>query len=132
MELAFTIPGRPVTWQRTNDVRGRRVTDAEQRREKRRIAMLARAALPSGWPTDAEYAIEVIGYWPDRRFGDVDRLVSLTMDALEGVAYRVDRQVVAQGGARRVDRERPRVEVCVAPLREGESVDVTMTIGGAK
>lgn len=131
MELRFTIPGRPVTWQRTNDVRGRRVTDAEQRKEKRRIAAIARAALPPGWPTDAEYAIEVIGYWPDRRFGDADRLTSLSMDALEGVAYRADRQVVAQAGVRRLDREHPRVEVCVVPLEAAEHVDVMMTIGGA-
>lgn len=128
MELRFTIPGRPVTWQRTNDVRGRRVTDAEQRREKRRIAAIARAALPPGWPTDAEYAIEVIGYWPDRRFGDADRLVSLTMDALQGVAYATDRQVSDQCSGRRLDRGNPRVEVCVVPLGAGETIEITMTI----
>lgn len=128
--LAITIPGRPVTWQRTNDVRGRRLTDAGQRREKRRIAALARAALPPGWPMDAEYAIEVIGYWPDRRFGDVDRLVSLTMDALEGVAYASDRQVAAQGGARRVDRKNPRIEVCLVPLRRGEEASIGIELSG--
>lgn len=129
--LAFIAPGRPVTWQRTNAVRGRYVTDAKQRAEKRRLRQLARAALPPGWPLDAEYAIEVIGYWPDRRYGDADRLVSLAMDALEGVAYRVDRQVCAQSSVRRLDRERPRVEVCVGVVGPGEGVSVELTIGGA-
>lgn len=133
-ELRFTIPGRPVTWQRpTDDGRtGRRnVTTAEQRAEKRRIATIARAALPRGWRLDGEYAICVIGYWPDRRLGDSDRLVSLTMDALEGVAYRTDRQVGAQGSARRIDRERPRVEVhVVAYDPAAERADIEITIGG--
>jgi len=135
-ELRITIPGRPVTWQRpTDDSRsGRRnVTSADQRAEKRRIARYAAAALPPGWRTDREYAVEVIGYWPDRRFGDADRLVSLTMDALQGVAYRADRQVGAQGSARRVDKTNPRVEVhVVAYDPDRESPEIGITIGGGK
>lgn len=126
--LRFTIPGRPVTWQRPNEVRGHRVTDAAQRAEKRRIAAIAKRALPKGWPTDAEYAVEVVGYWPDRRYGDMDRLVSLTMDALQGVAYLTDRQVAAQGSARVLDRERPRVEVTVAALGEAERASVSIEV----
>lgn len=128
-EFRFTIPGRPVTWQRTNDVRGRRVTDAAQRAEKRRIAAIARAARPRGWPMDLEYAVAVEGYWPDRRFGDSDRLVSLTMDALEGVAYPKDREVSAQGGVRHVDKLRPRVEVHIVafdPRRERAAIEITI------
>lgn len=93
MIVEFTIPGRPVTWQRTNDVRGRRVTDAKQREAKQRIGGYAADVRPEGWPMDAEYVVTVAGCWPDRRFGDVDRLLSLVMDGLEGVLYETDRQV---------------------------------------
>src|SRR5690606_36666151 len=64
----------------------------------------------------------------DRRFGDADRLVSLTMDALQGVAYATDRQVSDQCSGRRLDRGNPRVEVCVVPLGVGETIEFTMTI----
>ena len=113
MEFTFTVFGRPRTWQRTNDVRGRRVTDKAQREAKRQIAWLALAARPKGWPMGAEYEVITLGVWPDRRYGDVDRLSSLVMDALEGVAYEQDRQVAAQTSARALDRDNPRTEVIV-------------------
>jgi len=137
MMFSFTIPARPrklggkprpVTWQRTNHYAGKRLTDKAQRAEKGRIASIARRAVPRGWPLDAAYVVEVIGYWPDRVFGDTDRLVSLPMDALEGVAYRTDRQVVAVAGGRDVDPENPRTEVTVAVVDETERAEITIAI----
>jgi len=119
-EFSFTIHGRPVTWQRTNDVRGRRVTDAKQRAAKTRIALHARVARPRGWPLDAEYDVVTLGYWPDRRYGDVDRLSNLVLDGLEGAAYKSDRQVCAQSSRRYLDKEHPRTEVTVRVLEGDE------------
>jgi hypothetical protein len=116
MRLEFTIPGRPITWQRTNQVKGRRVTDAKQRAAKQAIGLQALSALPKGWPLDASYSVDVIGYWPDRRFGDADRLTSLVMDGLEGAAYKLDRQVVDQRGRVRLDKGNPRTVVVVEVL----------------
>jgi hypothetical protein len=127
MELSFTIGGRPKTWQRTVAHEGKRLSEKEQRAVKKIIGMRALAARPAGWPLDASYAMEVIGYWPDRRCGDADRLVSIVMDALEGVAYKADRQVRAQCSAVLLDRLVPRTEVLVVPYDEGVHVPV-MTI----
>lgn len=113
MEWRFTIPDRPATWQRTNPYKGRLLTDTKQRAAKARIGWIALAARPKGWPLDREYIVDVRGYWPDRRYGDADRLTSLVMDALEGIAYAKDRQVADQSGKRRVDKEHPRTEVVV-------------------
>lgn len=119
MEWSFTVPGRPVTWQRSGVHEGKRLTQKEQREAKKNIAWAATMQRPKGrWPMDVVYAIEVIGYWPDRRFGDVDRLVSIVMDALQGVAYKEDRQVRVQTSSMLLDRENPRTEVLVVPYRE--------------
>lgn len=130
--LSFEVPGRPVSWQRSNDVRGRRVTDAAQRAAKRVYAAAALAARPRGWPLDRTYAVEVIGYYPDRRYADSDRLVGLVLDALEGVAYRTDRQVGVQAGLRcLVPKGEERIAVTVVPYDEGDHVEVTIAIGRA-
>lgn len=119
MQWSFTVPGRPVTWQRSGVHEGKRLTQKEQKVAKAAIAWAATAARPKGrWPMDVVYAIEVIGYWPDRRFGDVDRLVSLVMDALQGIVYKEDRQVRVQTSSMRYDRSNPRTEVLVVPYRE--------------
>lgn len=138
MQWAFTVPGRPVTWQRSGVHEGKRLTQVEQRKAKKTIAWAAVAARPKGrWPMDLVYAIEVIGYWPDQRFGDVDRLVSLVMDALQGVAYKEDRQVRVQASSMLLDPENPRTEVLVVPYREGLVVPVvnielrSLPLGGA-
>ena len=130
MEWSFTIPGRPVTWQRPGVFEGKRLTQKEQKPAKEHIAWHALAKRPRGrWPMGAVYAIEVIGYWPDRRFGDADRLMSLVMDALEGVAYKADRQVRAQASAMLVDRENPRTEVTLVPYDEArERPIITITL----
>jgi hypothetical protein len=118
MELSFTIPGRPMTWQRTVAYQGRRLTETEYRKAKQHVGMRALAALPKRWPKDCVYAMEVIGYWPDRRFGDSDRLISLVMDALEGIAYKYDRQVRVQTSSVLLDKDEPRTEVLCVPYDE--------------
>jgi len=123
-EFSFTIEGRPATWQRTNHVlQGKRLirkTPKKAREAKRRVHMSAWQARPRGWPLDAEYEVVTVGYWPDRRYGDVDRLSSLVMDGLEGVLYAQDRQVVAQSSRRYLDKEHPRTEVTVRVLEGDE------------
>lgn len=118
-ELRYVVPGRPQTWQRTNEVKGRRVTDAAQREAKRTHQLHALAALGprrASWSLDGAFEIEVIGYWPDAVVGDSDRLAGLPMDALQGIAYRADRQVRDEAGRVRIDYDRPRTEVVVRRL----------------
>lgn len=119
MQFAFIVEGRPVTWQRTREYQGRRITDAKQREAKKRLGFLALRARPTGWPLDALYSIDVLGVWPDRKLGDADRLTSLVMDALEGVAYVKDRQVRRQSGRMEVDKSHPRTEITVAVITAG-------------
>lgn len=137
--LVFTVPGRPVSWERNGgDGRsGRRhVTTAAQRAEKKRIWLCARQALGAKpWDRSGEFVVEVRAYYPDRRFGDVDRIPGLDLDALEGLAYEKDRQVCDLVVRRRVDKARPRVEVVVRPFihlspEDERAVETALVIDG--
>lgn len=103
--IAFVVPGRPLTWQRRVDPRGRfdargKAAAAYQvlvRDHARRAVGFAKRSGMT-WPLDAEYGVRVVGVWPDAREGDEDRLRSLVYDALEGVCYATDRQVKINDG----------------------------------
>lgn len=120
LEITYVLEGRPVTWQRTTPDRrsGRaHVTEHSQRlaKEAHRWAAIHAMRLHGIAPGNhvGEYEVEVVGYWPDGNVGDSDRLASLVMDALQGVAYRSDKQVKRETGDVRIDRARPRTEVCI-------------------
>lgn len=125
-ELRYVVPGRPVTWERKRlDGRGRKVrtfTSDEQERAMAAHQWHAVAALGprrAEWALTGAFEIGVMGYWPDAVVGDVDRLLSLAMDALQGIAYRTDRQVrllgrtgiVADGSPERVEVVLRRLDV---------------------
>lgn len=100
MTLTYTVPGRPTTWARKRlDTRKRKpLTFTSDEQKLAMVAHQLHALVALGphratWGLDGAFAIGVLGYWPDAAVGDVDRLVSLAMDALEGIAYRKDRQV---------------------------------------
>lgn len=108
--LTYTVPGKPVTWQRDNVYKGRFITDKGNRTAKRAHAWAFTAARKhKAWTLDGAFAIEVVGFYANARVGDVDRLATLAMDALEGVAYEADRQVrslsasIATGSPERVE-----------------------------
>jgi Holliday junction resolvase RusA-like endonuclease len=117
----WTVPGRPVSWQRMTPVAGRPTMPAKARAAKRLYQLAARAGRPAGWRLDAPaYVVTVRAYYPDRRYGDVDRIVGLPLDAMEGVAYGTDRDVCELRVLRHVDRARPRLEVRVKALESDE------------
>ncbi len=123
-EFSYIVNGRPVSWARTNIVRGRPMTDAKQRRAKQAHAWVAAATISAYWPglgrmvwpLTGAFAVEVRGYWPDAKVADADRLASLALDALQGVAYETDRQVRRVVSEVHADGSPERVEVTVRRL----------------
>ena len=91
--ISFIVPGRPVPKGRPRVVRGHAFTPAATVAAERKIALIARiaGARPIGGPV----SIRAIFIFADRRTrGDVDNLSKLALDALNGVAFKDDRQVV--------------------------------------
>ena len=69
-----------------------------------------------GPDADHEWSVTVEAYYPTRVMGDIDRVTTLVLDALEGLVYVSDRQVASIRGERFVDRDNPRTVVRVARM----------------
>lgn len=130
-ELAVIIEGRCVPWQRGATYQGRRLTPKAQREYQRAVrwaGMCALAERGGPWPDRSRFAVELVVYEPDARRRDLDNQAKTVLDAMNGVVWADDSQIDALTVVRRLDRERPRVEVLVAALREGESASVDIVI----
>ena len=107
----FTVPGQPVPKARARTVRGHSYTPEPTRRYERAVAVLAQAA--GLRPTTAPIVLTVVAYMGDRRRRDVDNIAKAIQDALNGVAYADDSQIVDLHAHKRIDRDYPRAVVTV-------------------
>lgn len=121
-EIRYVLEGRPVSWRRPNIVNGRPMTDVGQRaaKEAHQWAAIRAGAVTRDVDAEGRYSVEVIAYYPDERQGDADRILGLPLDAMQGLIYENDRQVAEVVCRRRIDRNRPRVEVTITRLRGNE------------
>jgi hypothetical protein len=75
------------SWARARSHGARRYTAPAHREAVACHRLHALAARPDGWRTDGVYRVEIVYYSPDMRRRDCDRVASLVLDALVGVAY---------------------------------------------
>lgn len=80
----------------------------EAREYKQNVALLARVAKAK--PFDGNVFVNVRVYRP-RQSGDLDNRLKVVLDALQGVCYHDDKQVVKIIAERFDDPKHPRVEV---------------------
>ncbi len=106
--IRLTLPYPPSVNRMYRAFRGRQILSREGRAFKDRTASLAIGANPlSG---DVRVTLGV--YRPAKR-GDLDNTMKAILDALRGVAYFDDKQVIAIDAERFDDKREPRVEVMV-------------------
>lgn len=79
-----------VSWSRAGDSRGRRYTPKRHREAVEFHRKVAIEARPDDWDTRLRCSVRVSYSSPDRRLRDCDRVLSLVLDALRGVAYEDD------------------------------------------
>jgi hypothetical protein len=134
-EIAYTVPGKPASWARkrvATRTRGgkslrkpRFFTDDKQAAASARHAAAFVEALgyragrvppDVSWPTAGAFSVEVRGYYASAVVADADRLASLALDALQGVAYATDRQVRRVVAEVHADGSAERVEVRIVRL----------------
>lgn len=112
--VRFVVDGKPQGKQRPRLGKGGRVyTPKATKRYECAIAWAALGVRPRSWSLAGRFRIEVIGYYPDARRRDGDNLLKLAMDALNGVLYNDDSQVIEASVSKAIDRQRPRTEVAV-------------------
>jgi Holliday junction resolvase RusA-like endonuclease len=122
--LRFTVPGAPVPCARARVFKDSRTgktrsanparTTAYKRAARTHCALAANLAR---WKPDAggEYEVVLVVYRA-KRVGDLDNYYKGVIDAMKGIAWVDDRQVVEAHVTLRVDRVNPRVVVSVAKL----------------
>lgn len=87
-------------------------TTDEARDYKKQVALLGKV---NGWrPFDGDVSIK-IDVWRPRKIGDLDGPLKVGLDALNGVAWTDDKQVVHLEATRHDDKENPRAEITVVP-----------------
>lgn len=94
-------------------VRGRMVKTAEARRYFQRVALEARTQ--GARPLAGPLCVSVTAYRP-RRAGDLDNVLKASLDALKGIAWEDDSQIVELQALRLDDRANPRLVVTVEEL----------------
>jgi hypothetical protein len=117
--MTYTVPGRPFTWKRA-DGRGKRRFNTREHEAAKVVHHLAFAAARGRrhWPIDGAYELGVRGVYPDARCGDLDKLIAIVMDGLEGIAWTKDRKVRRYIEPTEIvcDGTAPRVEVTIRRL----------------
>ena len=111
--VCFTIPGQPLPKQRARVMKGYSYTPKETVAAEKRIADYARIAQAK--PTRNPIHLVLRFFRGDLRRVDLDNLAKLVQDALNGVAYADDSQIVLLTAAKGIDREFPRTEIEVRP-----------------
>lgn len=111
----FVVPGDPVPQPRPRVFKNGGVgEDPRATRQKQATIMAARRQKAPRVPGEVE--LSVVYHRATARRCDVDNLLKLTLDALNGTCWLDDTQVVSVHARKTVDRENPRTEVYVRPF----------------
>lgn len=107
-----TLPVPPSTNRYWRKYRNKIVVSDEAKDYKEAAGLLALAAGVVCLEGDVIIAVDV--YRHEKR-GDLDNYLKVLLDALQGVAYRNDSQIIEIRARRFDDKKRPRAEVTIEP-----------------
>lgn len=116
-EVAFVVPGSPVPKERARVVRGHAFTPERTRTAEAAIAWAAKAA--GVVPLSGPVALTCLFYCRNNVRGDIDNLVKLCSDALNGVAWADDKQVVRLSATVAIDKANPRTWIKIGVVNAG-------------
>lgn len=111
--IRIVLPMPPSANRYWRNYRGVTVSSEEARAYKREVAYLARQA--GIQPVHGPLRVTLHFYRP-RRAGDLDNRIKVGIDALNGLAWADDAQIVELHCYRRDDKKNPRMEVEVVGL----------------
>ena len=115
----FQVAGKVQPKQRPRrSSNGRWYTPSDTADYEERVAWYARGAGVRVIEGPVRLSIDI--YWPDRRRRDLDNGGKSIADALNGIAYEDDYQIVEKRLTKRLDRDNPRAEIVVEALEDPE------------
>ena len=111
--MIFHLPYPPTANTYWRVVKGRMVKSADARKYQTTVALMAKAAMGAGLSRlDGPVSVKVSVYRP-RRIGDLDNTLKVILDALKGIAFEDDSQVVRIEANRNDDAANPRAIITV-------------------
>lgn len=133
-DVLFVIPGKPNAWQRARSNGKVRFDSPEQTRNKALIEQIGAAAMNGRPPFEGPLEVHVAAFWlypksmsekRRRTYGshfytsrsDADNIAKLIGDALNGIVWRDDAQIVTLQVTKRYSIE-AKTNVRVSPLTE--------------
>lgn len=111
---AFVVPGNPIPWERARSRRGQHFTAPRTREHKAKIQVCAKAARIPRLLGPVKLAVTF--FRDSAQPCDIDNLAKAVQDALNGIAYGDDRQIVALVAVKAISREHPRTEIEIAEV----------------
>lgn len=94
LPVRLTVPGQPVTKARPRVYQGHGITPAKTKAAEARIKAVYLKKYAGCKPFDDDIIMHATFYTQDRRRVDYDNLAKLVTDALNGIAYNDDSQIV--------------------------------------
>ena len=94
MNIAFTVPGRPVPAARMTQ-RGTFLARSQKYLAyKEEVGWLAKEAMNGRNPTDGCILVEIWAYVSGKKPGDIDNIAKSILDGMNKIVYLDDRQVI--------------------------------------
>lgn len=113
--IKFEVATDPIPLARARFGRGRAYLPKRSQEYRCRVAEAAIQALDGQEPMTCNLSCTVEVYRKyrpaTRQFGDLDNHIKATLDAVQGLIFDDDKQVVEIKAAKHVDKERPRLVV---------------------
>jgi Holliday junction resolvase RusA-like endonuclease len=91
---AIKIPGEPIPKARPRVYQGHGITPKRTLDAEKRVRAAFQTRYPDSTPNDGPVEISAVFYMSKRGRPDLDNLLKLVMDALNGLAYQDDAQVI--------------------------------------
>lgn len=109
-QLTFTLPYPPSANRYWRNVKGRMVVSANARAYKEEVGWMVKAKVKEPMPGDIYVRVRI---FRPRKIGDLDNTLKVLLDALKGIVFIDDEQVVEIRANRFDDKANPRAEVTV-------------------
>ena len=114
--FTFTLYARPVPInQKFFILRGRNILSKAYRDAKYDLALETRSQVNFS-PLRGNLAVTLNQFYGDNRKRDIDAYIKIVLDAMEGIVYENDNQIVKLEATKAVDKDNPRIEVSVIEL----------------
>jgi crossover junction endodeoxyribonuclease RusA len=113
-ELKLILPYPPSVNHLYATFRGRRITSAKGRQFKADIAVIAKQQ--GAKLLDGDLIITFRVFRP-KRIGDLDNRLKISQDALKGICFADDRQIIEIHAFRFDDKANPRIEIDLKEIR---------------